>query len=135
MTYKYFLICSQQIQEDSLRTGNRTYGHQCVRPTLYLLHHSRLQSLLPIAYNFLTIVLCDKLKPHVKALIGNYQCGFRPGKFTIDQLFTLRQILKKRQENQEKMHQLFVDFKAAFDSPVRDGIYAAISELGTPAKR
>ena len=39
--YKYFLICSQQIEEDSLRRGNRTYEHRCVRPTLYLLHHSR----------------------------------------------------------------------------------------------
>ena len=28
MTYKYFLICSQQIVEDSLRRGNRTYGHR-----------------------------------------------------------------------------------------------------------
>ena len=36
MTYKYFLICSQQIEEDRLRRGNRTYGHRCVRPTLYL---------------------------------------------------------------------------------------------------
>ena len=42
MTYKYFLICSQQIEEGSLCRGNRTYGHRCVRPTLYLLHHSRL---------------------------------------------------------------------------------------------
>ena len=34
MTYKYFWICSQQIEEDSLHRGNRTYGHRCVRPTL-----------------------------------------------------------------------------------------------------
>ena len=38
--YKYFLIRGQQRKEDSLRRGNRTYGHRCVRPTLYLLHHS-----------------------------------------------------------------------------------------------
>ena len=42
MTTYYFLICSQQIEEDSLRRGNRIYEHQYVRPTLYLLHHSRL---------------------------------------------------------------------------------------------
>ena len=29
MTYKYFLICSQKIEEDSLRQGNRIYGHRC----------------------------------------------------------------------------------------------------------
>ena len=44
MIYKYFLNCSQQIEENSLRRGNRTYGHQCMRPTLYLLHHSRLNA-------------------------------------------------------------------------------------------
>ena len=27
MTSKYILIYSQQIEEDSLRRGNRTYGH------------------------------------------------------------------------------------------------------------
>ena len=44
MTYKFFLICSQQIEEDCVHRGNRTYGRRCVRPTLYLLHHSRLLS-------------------------------------------------------------------------------------------
>ena len=91
-------------------------------------------SLLPIAYKVLTSVLCERLKPHAKALIGPYQCGFRPGKSTIDQIFTLRQILEKRHENQDKTHHLFVDFKAAFDSPVRDRVYTAMSELGIPAK-
>ena len=32
------LFCSQQREEDR----NRTYGHRCVRPMPYLLHHSRL---------------------------------------------------------------------------------------------
>ena len=38
MTYTYFLICSQQSEEDSLHRGTKTYGHRCVRPTLYYLH-------------------------------------------------------------------------------------------------
>ena len=42
--------------------------------------------------------------------------------------------LKKRHENQDKIQHLFVDFKAAFDCAVRDCIYAAMSELGMPAK-
>ena len=53
---------------------------------------------------------------------------------TIDQIFTLRQILVTRYENQDKTHQLFVDSSAALDSPVRDRLYAAMSELGIPAK-
>ena len=57
-----------------------------------------------------------------------HQCGHRPWKSNIDQIFTLRQILEKAHENQDKTHSLFVDFKAAFDSPVRDHVYAAMSD-------
>ena len=56
------------------------------------------------------------------------------GKFTIDQIFTLCQILAKKYENEDKTHHLFVDFKAAFDSPVSDRVYVAMSELGIRAK-
>ncbi|XP_051864351.1 uncharacterized protein LOC127566365 [Drosophila albomicans] len=86
-------------------------------------------SLLPVAYKVLTSVLCERLKPHAEALIGPYQCGFRPGKSTVDQIFTLRQILEKSYENQIDTYHLFVDYKAAFDSPRRDRLYAAMSEL------
>ena len=88
----------------------------------------------PISYKVLTRVLCERLKPHAKALIAPYQCGFRPSKSTIDQIFTLRQILEKRHEDQDRTHHLLVDLKAAFDSPVRDRVYTAMSELGIPAK-
>ncbi|XP_043064095.1 uncharacterized protein LOC122320085 [Drosophila ficusphila] len=91
-------------------------------------------SLLPVAYKVLSSVLCENLKRHAEALIGPYQCRFRPGKSTIDQIFTLRQILEKSYENQIDTHHLIVDYKAAFDSPRRDRLYAAMSELGIPAK-
>ena len=52
-------------------------------------------SQLMIAYRILFIVLCERLKPFVNKLIGSYQCGFRPGKSSIYQIFTLRQILEK----------------------------------------
>ena len=91
-------------------------------------------SLISIAYKVLSSVLCERLKPYTKTLIGPYQCGFRPGKSTIDQIFTLRQILEKTHENQIDTHHLFVDYKAAFDSPIRDCLYATMSEFGIPAK-
>ena len=55
-----FLSCEARKQEHFLRivsrlrktiyhrTGVRTHGHRCVRPTLYLLHHSRLLSKLTV---------------------------------------------------------------------------------------
>ena len=95
-------------------------------------------SLLPITYKVLTSVLCERLKPHAKTLIGAYKCGSdlaSPYDSThIDQIFTLCQILEKTHENQDKTDNIFVDFKAAFDSPVRDRIYNAMSELCFPSK-
>ncbi|XP_051859298.1 uncharacterized protein LOC127565328 [Drosophila albomicans] len=41
---------------------------------------------------------------------------------------------EKSYENQIDTYHLFVDYKAAFDSPRRDRLYAAMSELGIPAK-
>ncbi|XP_070136101.1 uncharacterized protein [Drosophila bipectinata] len=49
-------------------------------------------------------------------------------------IFTLRQILEKSYENQIDTYHLFVDYKAAFDSPRRDRLYAVMSELGIPVK-
>ena len=80
------------------------------------------------------IVMYERLKPHAMALIGPYQCGFRPGKSTIDQIFTLRQILEKTRDKQINTFQLFVDFKSAFDTPLTNHLYATISEFGIPAK-
>ena len=91
-------------------------------------------SLLPIAYKVLSSVMCERLKPIVADLIGPYQCGFRPGKSTTDQIFTLRQILEKTHEKQIDTYHLFVDYKAAFDSPIREKLYEAMSELGIPTK-
>ena len=66
--------------------------------------------------------------------IGPYQCGFRPGKSTIDQIFTLRKTLEKTQEKQIDTYHLFVDYKAAFDSPIRGKLYEAMSDLHIPEK-
>ncbi|XP_062141893.1 uncharacterized protein LOC133849871 [Drosophila sulfurigaster albostrigata] len=52
-------------------------------------------NLIAISYKVLSSVICERLKPYTSTLIGPYQCGFRPGKSTIDQIFTLRQILRK----------------------------------------
>ena len=90
--------------------------------------------LLPIAYEVLTAVLCERQKPLVKTLIGPYQCGFRSGKSTTDQIFTLRQILEKTHEKQVGTHHFFVDYKVAFDSLIRDRLFAAMFELGIPVK-
>jgi len=55
-------------------------------------------SLVNIAYKVLSIVLYGRLKPHANQIIGQYQCGFREGVSTIDQIQTLRQILERKKK-------------------------------------
>ncbi|WP_369199201.1 RNA-directed DNA polymerase, partial [Streptomyces djakartensis] len=91
-------------------------------------------SVLNSAYKILSFILCERLKPHLNDTIGAYQCGFRPGKSTTDQIFTLRQILEKTREYQIDTHHLFVDFKQAYDCIIRDELYSAMMELGIPKR-
>jgi sorting nexin-29 len=55
-------------------------------------------SLLNTAYKVFSSILFQRLQPYVQKLIGNYQCGFRNGKSTSDQLHSMRQILQKMRE-------------------------------------
>jgi hypothetical protein len=72
-------------------------------------------SLLCTGYKLFTTVLKNKLETYAEELIGAYQAGFRKGKSTIDQLFTVRLILEKFWEYKIDVHQMFVDFKQAYD--------------------
>ena len=53
-------------------------------------------------------ILCERLKPHANAPIEPYQCGFRSGKSTHDQIVTICQILEKTHENLDKTYELVV---------------------------
>lgn len=66
-------------------------------------------SLLPAAYKILSNILFQRLLPYVEGILGRYQCGFRKGKSTIDQIFNLRMILEKGREYQLSTYHLFID--------------------------
>jgi hypothetical protein len=66
------------------------------------------------------------LTPYVDEIIGDHQCGFRRNRSTTDQIFCIRQILEKKWEYNGTVHQLFIDFKKAYDS-VRREIYTTFS--------
>jgi len=52
-------------------------------------------SLLPTTYNILSNILVSTLTPDVDEITGDYQCGFRRNKSTMDQVFCIRHILEK----------------------------------------
>jgi len=53
---------------------------------------------------------------------------------TIDYIFCIRQILEKKWEYSEPVHQLFIDFKKAYGSVRREVLYKILIEFGIPRK-
>jgi hypothetical protein len=67
-------------------------------------------------------------------MIGKHQAGFRTGKSTMDQIFTVKNLLEKVWEHNVETHQIFVDFQKAYDSIRRDKLYAIMAHFGIPNK-
>jgi hypothetical protein len=63
-------------------------------------------SLLSTSYKILLIIILSRLGPYIDEIIGDHRCGFQ----------RVHQILKKKLEYNEIVHQLFIDFKKAYDS-------------------
>ena len=91
-------------------------------------------ALLNVAYKIFANILYQRLLPYEESIIGEYQGGFRVGRSTTDQLFNIRQILEKCKEYNVEIHQLFVDFKSAYDSVIRRKLWRVMEEFGIPSK-
>jgi hypothetical protein len=52
----------------------------------------------------------------------------------MDQIFYIRQILEKKWEYNGTVHQLFIDFKKAYDSVKSKVLYNILLEFGIPKK-
>jgi len=90
--------------------------------------------LLPTTYKILSNILLSRLIPYTEEVIGDHQCGFRRNKSTTDHIFCIRQILEKKWEYNEAVHQLFIDFKKACDSVRREVLYNILIDFGIPKK-
>jgi sorting nexin-29 len=91
-------------------------------------------SLLCVAYKIFSNILFNRLMPYIETAIGDYQCGYQGEQATVDQIFTVRQILEKCSEHGKDTYHLFIDFKAAHDSIDRRSLYAPMEELNIPQK-
>jgi hypothetical protein len=92
------------------------------------------RSLLPTTYKILFNILLSRLIPYAEEITGDHQCGFQRNRSTTDHIFCIRQILEKKWEYNEAVHQLFKDFKRAYDSVRREALYNILIEFGIPKK-
>lgn len=65
-------------------------------------------TILNSAYKVRSRILHDKLRVITEPFVGEYQCCFRTGRSTTDQMFTLRQIIDKFREYNLQTHHLFI---------------------------
>ena len=89
---------------------------------------------MPTTYKILSNILLSMLTPYAEEIIGDHQCGFRRNRSTTDHLFCSRQMLEKKCEYSEAVHQLFIYFKKAYDSVRREVLYNILMEFGIPKK-
>jgi hypothetical protein len=75
-----------------------------------------------------------RLIPYAEEIMGDHQCGFRRNRSTTNHIFCIRQILEKKWEHNEAVHQLFIDFKKAYYSVRREALYNILIEFGIPRK-
>jgi len=87
-------------------------------------------SRLPTAYKILSNILLSRLILYAEESIGDHQCGFRRNRSTTNHIFCIRQLLEKKWEYSEAVHQLFVGFNKAYDSVRWEVLYNILIQFG-----
>jgi len=90
-------------------------------------------SLLPTTYKILSNILLSRLITYAEETTGDHQCGFQRDRPTTC-IFCIHQILEKKWEYEEAVHQLFIDFEKAYNSVRREILYNILIEFGVPRK-
>jgi hypothetical protein len=91
-------------------------------------------SLLSTSYKILFNILHSRLSPNIDEIIGVHECEFQCKKSNIDQIFCTRQMLEKKWEYSETVHQLFINFKKACDSVRREILCNIVIKFGVTMK-
>ena len=91
-------------------------------------------SLLSVPGKVYTMLLMEPLQRCMENAVAESQCGFRSGRSTTDQLFTLQQILLDSWEFDVPTHTCFIDLRKAYDTVNRPALWGVLQHIGLSAK-
>jgi hypothetical protein len=117
------------IRRNCHRGGRNIFLYQFIKRVIRHCNKCRGISLSSTAYKMLPSILLSRLIPYVNEIIGDHQRWFRCNRSTVDQIFYIRQILEKKWEYNGTVHQLFIDFKKAYESFKREVLYNILLEF------
>jgi exonuclease III len=91
-------------------------------------------SLLSIAGKIFARIILNRLITVAEANLPEAQCGFRPGRSTVDMIFTVRQVQEKCLEQNLDLYSVFIDLTKAFDTVNREALWTMLAKYGCPRK-
>ena len=91
-------------------------------------------SLLSIPGKVFAMILLNRVSEQMEATVSEYQAGFRTGRSTTDQMFTLHQILTNSYEFDVPTHTCFIDLKKAYDTVNRPALWKVLRKTNLSLK-
>ena len=93
-------------------------------------------SLLSITGKIFARVILNRLVTVSEQNLSKVQCGFRPGRSTVDMIFAMRQLQEKCIEQNMPLFSVFihVDLTKAFDTVNREALWTVLEHIGCPPK-
>lgn len=79
-------------------------------------------------------IIIRRLRDQVDAKLRREQAGFRAGRGTREQTFTLRNIIEQSLEWNASLYLVFIDYMKAFDSIHQDTLWKIMKLYGVPSK-
>jgi len=91
-------------------------------------------SLLCHSSKIFSSIILQRIKKRTEEILSEAQAGFRANRSTIDQIFALRQMAEKYEEFGKELYVCYIDFRKAFDSVWRKGLWKVMRHYGYPEK-
>ena len=75
-------------------------------------------------------ILEKRTRAIIEPQLGEWQHGFRRNRGTTDMIFSIRQLMEKAWEYNQKLYMIFIDLQKAFDSVPRKRLWNCLLEYG-----